>query len=471
MQSELSVPPQASFTSLVQSFVEDASWRANLSGKQRRALVRAAGLAFESIVRDAMADVSAPVRIVANCAPHVLRVSFFERGMPLDDTIARRNAEWGEVTADVDASHWQLHGKHGTELELEMTRPASANGIAEQLPSPHAEAPAAPAQNYMLRRFEPNDAAGVARLFYSVYGYDYTFPSVYVPERLTALNAANTYISIVAVAENGEIAGHYALHRDRGTPIAEGCGAVVAHAHRGRDLLKRMRQAAEGEAQRIDLAAYYSEPVTSHGMTQRESEEFGATATAVWLGMSPPAMLARDMAVSSGGQRQSFMLYFKALKPRDTRTIYAPPRHRAMIEKIYANLGLPVEIRDGKPAAEGRGEIQTSIQHADGYGMVVVKSVAAETDVVAAQAVADLRHLTHIGALYALLPLEQSGTPQLCESLERSGFFFCGVGPWMIDGNDALLLQMPLTPIDMSRLTIQGRFGRELADYIATLVA
>lgn len=469
--TEVSVPPQASFTSLVQSFVEDASWRAGLNGTQRRALARSTGLAFESIVRDAMAGATEPIRIVATCTPHQLRVALFERGMPLDETIARRNAEWGIVTADVDESHWQLHGKHGTELELAMTRPAMDREMPDIPLASHTEAVAAPPQNYTIRRFEPADSAGVARLFYGVYAYAYTFPAVYVPDRLIALNGANDYISMVAVAEDGEIAGHYALHRDPGTPIAEGCGAVVSPAHRGRDLLKRLRQAAETEAQRLDLAAYYSEPVTSHGRTQHESEEFGATASAIWLGMSPPAMLARDMHVSSAGQRQSFMLYFKALKPRETRTIYAPARHRAMIEKIYARLGLPVEILNGERAADGRGDVQTSIAHSDGCGTIVVRSVGSETDAVAMQAMSDLRNLTHLGALYALLPLEQSGTPELCEALEQCGFFFCGAGPWMIDGSDALILQMPLTPIDMSRLTIEGAFGRELGDYIKTFVA
>lgn len=38
--------------------------------------------------------------------------------------------------------------------------------------------------------------------------------------------------------------------------------------------------------------------------------------------------------------------------------------------------------------------------------------------------------------------------------LERGGYFFAGIGPWMLEGRDSLRLQMPLTPIDASALTI-----------------
>ena len=51
--------------------------------------------------------------------------------------------------------------------------------------------------------------------------------------------------------------------------------------------------------------------------------------------------------------------------------------------------------------------------------------------------------------------------------MESYGFFFSGVGPWMLGGRDALRLQMPLTPIDLSALTIVGEFGKELAEYVA----
>jgi hypothetical protein len=51
--------------------------------------------------------------------------------------------------------------------------------------------------------------------------------------------------------------------------------------------------------------------------------------------------------------------------------------------------------------------------------------------------------------------------------LESYGFFFAGVGPWMLGGKDCLRLQLPLMPIDLTALVVIGEFGKKLRDYIA----
>jgi hypothetical protein len=466
---EAKIPPQAAFASLVYDFVEDAAWRAELQSAQREAIARCSAAAFERIVCDCMTDAAEPIRIVAACTPEHLRISLFERGLPMDESLARRNGNWTRITAEVDEAHWHMHGKHGTEPQLASSRPVR---IAEDVHTASAAGhiAEAPAQSYEIRRFQPADAAGIARAFYLTYGYDYTLSAVYVPERLTALNASNEYISVVAVAEDEEIVGHYALHRDAGTPIAEGCGALIIPAHRGRDLLKRMRFAVEEEARKLGLAAYYTEPVTSHPRTQRESFEVGARACALTLGGDPPSFLARHMDVTTKGQRQSFMLYFKTLRPRTVRTIYPPPRHREAIEKIYANLALRVDARDGAAPPAGKGELRTRIEHGDGVATITIRSIGSETSDLAAQIVSDLRSLAHVGAIYALVPLEDAAAPHLASVFEDSGFIFSGIGPWMIDGTDALRLQMPLTPIDMSLLTIDES-GKDLFDYVRSFVS
>jgi hypothetical protein len=142
-----------------------------------------------------------------------------------------------------------------------------------------------------------------------------------------------------------------------------------------------------------------------------------------------------------------------------------------MIEKIYINLELAVDLRDAAAPPPGKGEIRTSIDHGDGVATLVIPSIGSETADLTAQTVNDLRSLTHLGAIYALVPLEDSAAPYLSEALEQTGFVFSGVGPWMIDGTDALRLQLLLTPIDMSLLTIDGEFGRELVDYVRTFVS
>jgi hypothetical protein len=465
--TELVVPPQMAFAALVETFVSDAARRNELTPEQQRGVVAAATRGFETIIEDSIVEARQPIRLVASSTPLHLTLSLFERGLPMDDALAQRNPKWNELANNVDAIHWRLHGTAGNELRLIVNR---THGILQDVPAPsiqEEDVPLAPEQEYTIRRFLPTDASGIARAFYLTYGYAYDMCAVYVPSRLIELNESGRYISIVAVAADGELVGHYALARNGDEPIAGGCGAIVLPAHRGRDLLNRLRQRAEREALAIGLAAYYSEPVTDHPRTQHASESFGAKACGITLGEIPRSFVARHMELSTTAQRQSCMLYVKPLRPRECRMIYAPAHHRSIIAKIYEQLDLPIAIGEGAESS-GCGIFHTEIDRGDRIGTVAVDTIGEETAQRVCQAIEDLRASHHLGAIYASLPLEDPGTPALCRAIERCGLFFCGVGPWMLSGKDALRLQMPLTTIDLSVLVVIGDFGKVLLDYIAS---
>lgn len=464
--TELRVPASADFETLVRHFVADAARRSELTEEQRRGIIAAAERGFSLIATVALAQEREPIRLVAACTAAKLVLSFFERGLPMDDLYARRDPQWNELAGEIDEAHWRLHGTAGSELRLVVNR---AHGVPEAVSAPDDDGEGvalAPEQEYAIRRFEPGDAPGIARAFYLTYGYAYDFCAVYVPERLVELNASGRYVSIVAIDTVGDVAGHYALVRDGDEPIADAASAIVLPAHRGRGLLNRLRDRAEREAIALGLAAYYSEPVTDHPRTQRASENFGAKACGITLGDAPRNFIARHMKLSTTTQRQSCMLYVKPLRPREPRTIYPPPRHHDIIASIYEQLGLPVTFAEGAMRS-GCGAVHTSIARGDGVATIAVEEIGAETPDLVRQAVEDLRATRRLGAIYAVLPLEDSGAPELSDAMESCGFYFSGVGPWMLGGKDSLRMQMPLTPIDLSELVVVGEFGRQLLEYVA----
>ncbi len=460
---ELVIPPDIAFASLVRTTIADACERAELDATRLENLTSAATDGFTAIVEQAMVESREPIRIVADSTPSEISVRIRERGLPLDSGNARRDPAWQLIAEKVDVMHWHAHGASGSELELIVNHGPKA--INEAAPPASEEVPLAPPQTYTVRRFEPADAAAVARAFYLTYGYHYDFPAVYEPRRLTALNADDRYISIVAVGEDGEIAGHYALSREADQPIGDGCGAIVLPAHRGRDLLNQLRKGMEAEALRLGLAAYFSEPVTDHGRTQHTSETFGAKATAITLGCAPRTFLAKHMELSTTSQRQSTMLYFKLLKPPEPRVLYAPSNHADMLKRIYETLDIPAQFREGKPA-RGNSIMRTSVNRADAVATIDVLGIGADSATALRQTIADLRALAHLGAIYLRLPLDDLATPDLAAVAEGCGLFFCGAGPWMLEGRDALILQLPLTKIDLAGLTVVSDFGKELLAYI-----
>ena len=78
-----------------------------------------------------------------------------------------------------------------------------------------------------------------------------------IPSRIAAQNLHEALLSIVAVGEDGRLAGHCALERNREGPVAEIGQAAVDPAHRGRGLLDRMKGALEREAQALGLVGWY----------------------------------------------------------------------------------------------------------------------------------------------------------------------------------------------------------------------
>jgi len=466
--TELKIPPAAAFTSLVEAFTRDAAQRSELTAEQERGLASAANRAFVATLERALGESREPLHLIASCTPLHLQLSLFERALPIDDTLACRDSTWPELTADVDEAHWHLHGTAGSELRLIVNRPHCLPQTGAAVPAAEEDVPLAPPQEYSIRRFEPKDAAGVARAFYLTYGYAYDLPAVYVPSRLIELNESGRYVSIVAIDADGDVAGHYALSRECDAPIADACGAIVLPAHRGRNLLNKLRDRAEDEAIALGLAAYYSEPVTDHPRTQAASESFGAKACGITLGEAPRNFIPRHMELSATTQRQSCMLYIKPLQRREPRTIYPPPRHRAIIVAIYDRLQLPVTVAEPRAPVAKRGAVHTAITRADGIATIDIATIGLETAELIGQTIEDLRATNRLGAIYVSLALEDPGTPALCEALEHSGFFFSGVGPWMLGGGDSLRLQMPLTTIDLTQLVVIGDFGRRLLDYIAS---
>jgi len=171
------------------------------------------------------------------------------------------------------------------------------------------------------------------------------------------------------------------------------------------------------------------------------------------------------MELSATSQRQSTMLYYKLLKTPSPRVLYAPKHHEQMLAKIYQNLSIPAEWAQGKPAS-GNGAMRTTVNRADAVATIDVIRIGADSAACLRQNIEDLRSLAQLGAIYVRLPLEDPATPDLTAIAESRGLFFSGAAPWALDGRDALVLQLPLTPIDFAALTVVGDFGKELLSYI-----
>jgi hypothetical protein len=63
------------------------------------------------------------------------------------------------------------------------------------------------------------------------------------------------------------------------------------------------------------------------------------------------------------------------------------------------------------------------------------------------------------------MPLAEPGTPNVCETAELEGFFFCGIAPYLLPEGDAVRMQWLGAELDLSILQIENLLARELLAY------
>jgi anti-sigma regulatory factor (Ser/Thr protein kinase) len=477
-RSELTITSSRASLRLVRVFVREVAQLAGLDGDARKGLVLAVEEACGNIIATAFdEDDPGEIRLTASLNPTSLTVSITEHGLPLDSSLAPADAGetkatipgWRSMRHSVDEAHWFNHGREGSELRLITYRPQTLvtdhlDG-ADLVPVQH-DVPRAPDQQYTIRRLRPEEAIQVAQCIYRAYGYSYPNDDLYYPDRIVHLNETGQLMSVVAVDESGNVVGHIALERPELEPVAESGQAVVMPAHRGRHLLERMRSSLEDEGRRIGLVHIFSEPVCSHVFSQRANEEMGSNVCGVRLGIIPQSVSFKKIKTEPLPQRESCMVYVKFLNPPSASVIYGPSQHRAMIERIYAHLGVPLEIREPERSA-GQSRLRVSFDREWSFGLIRVDGIGARTASEIEQARRDLTEASAADVVYLELPLSEPETPYVCSAAEDDGFFFSGVIPSMTRSGDVLRLQYLNVNLDTSLLQVASPFGKEVVEYAA----
>ena len=313
-------------------------------------------------------------------------------GKPFDPSVADATGtgspvkccDWESLRHAVDEANWSSRGSAGMELKLLKRCPQIH--IVEQVPGLKPltqDTPVAAEQAYVIRRFQPEDAVGIACCVYESYGYTYSYGDLYYPDRIVHLNGTGQLVSIVAIDQSGAVVGHLALERSEPGRIAESSEAVVSPAHRGRHLLERLRTALEEEARRMALDGVIGYPVTTHVFSQRMEEKFGAVLCGVALGQMPETTVFKNIAGDPTPQRISTMFYFDTSASPPPTTVYAPERHRALMDRLYAAFGLAAEFRASSEAeaaaVSARGHVTVKLDRAWGFGEIHVEIAGEDT--------------------------------------------------------------------------------------------
>jgi len=290
---------------------------------------------------------------------------------------------------------------------------------------------------------------------------------------LSEMNRTGEQVSIVAVSDQGEVAGYCAIFGGQpDDPIRELGQAAVDPAHRGRQIISQLVQRAVDEARARGMAGLFGEPVTNHPFSQQVGLKFGFRDTAISLGYIPQSVYFKKIGAEALPQRETLLYCLLPLRPWPAATVYAPPQHRPLLERIYANLGIArhtVEVGESSTVSpQPRPEqsvLSTRVLSAIDVARLEITTYG---QYVTTEVEIKLRELCRkgIACVHLELPLSDPWTALLGADFAAQGFLLAGVLP-KADGQDILRLQyLNAVPIDLDKIHVVSEMGQELLAYV-----
>jgi GNAT superfamily N-acetyltransferase len=319
-----------------------------------------------------------------------------------------------------------------------------------------------------FRLLEPDEGAVISEAIRAAYGDSYDVRWVYDAEEVSARLAAGTYVSCVAETPDGELLCHEGMSlAAAGDAVGHSGQAATMPAARGQHLFTRTKRFLMDWATERGMAGMYSEATAVHPYSQRANVELGAHETGFLLGWIP-ASVSNDAAGGRRG-RQSAALFYTKLNDGHERAVYAPERHRRIVNQTLELCELRGTLAEppADAALADRTELHVAVDADHNLALITVHVPG--TDLEAAVA-AERHHLFHragLDAVYLDLPLDAPATALVADHLERLGVSYSGVFPNSRCDGDVLRMQsLHRARIKADDVSVASDHGRELLEYV-----
>ncbi len=410
--------------------------------------------------------------------PGVFIIAFEDKGIPADVALLEKKerSALGMLLLRHLVDEFKLInlGKEGKRTELIKYLPEKSiieciGQEATNIPSSPAEA--IPLQAPSIRMINPDDAAGLSRLAYRVYGF--TYSSVfYYPEKIRELIENGLLNSAVAVNETGEIVGNLSLfYEHKGARVADSGAAMVDPRYRGLSLFKMMKKFLRDFAVETGMYGIYSEAVTIHPYTQMGNITLGAKETGIMLAYASENITFKKINNDKlSEQRQAVVLFYLKTNQEPRRRICLCERFNPIFRKVYDHLGLDrewVEVPAGIPFifTLGMTEMNTTIK--PDLNIAVISVFRAGNDALGL-ITRQLRELClkKVETIYIELPMDEPGAAILAEELNKAGFMLSGIIPELRNGDVLRMQYLNNVYVDSEKIVTVSELTRELLDII-----
>ncbi|MBI5593087.1 MAG: hypothetical protein HY881_21685 [Deltaproteobacteria bacterium] len=322
-----------------------------------------------------------------------------------------------------------------------------------------------PGQDFQIDRMEPEDAWGVARCFYEVYGEHYPFDHYYVPEKLVAADRSGDMIGIVARTTKRDIIGFGSLFRNfaHNPRIYENGQATVIPDYRSTLAIICIQDYIfDTITDTVGIDIMFGEPVCNHLIMQKIASLNGFYDTGIELGVMPGETYHKG---SPFVNRVSTVMSFKVIHDRP-HGIYLPVEYEALLRSMISKMPL------SRNAAVSSDPVpQGSVSSMDARyfeaSQVLRLSICAtgrdfESRLADEEAQAKSKGVV---VFQVFVNLDEPWCGKAVTILRKRGFFFGGFLPqWF--GSDGLLMQKLAALPDFNSVLLLTEDNRKLLDDI-----
>jgi N-acetylglutamate synthase-like GNAT family acetyltransferase len=407
------------------------------------------------------------IEITLEADTDLVRVTVHDWGLPLTSA----GGDFGPLPEPLaalvpDAQNLQLLnlGSDGKRLTADVSARTSGVGGARRH---HIEAAPRRARSgeqmtgsIEVRAATPQDAEAIAQLLYENYHLSYVHADFYRPRYLmTALTSAEL-LSAIAV-HDGRVIGHHALMPVPEVTSAETGAAVVHSAYRGLGIFGRLFEHTLDAARERGLASVFGDAVTIHPYSQRAERSHGYRETALQLGMVPAQTTMRGFGTQGPRRRTATLRSYRPFDVRP-REVALPTAYGELLESVYGNVGLSIEVR-AEPAPLEGDPVTAELDEPRSLGFLRLRRWDEKTT---RDLTPTVRHLLsrHVDVVYADVDLVAvSDVNEATARLNELGFFVAGLALHGPNGHDHLRLQLlDSEAIELDEIVCDSPFAEAL---------
>ena len=316
-------------------------------------------------------------------------------------------------------------------------------------------------------RFRParaEDAPAIVGCIRDEYGEKYHKRKMYDTEYLIRQGEAGRLNFYVVELPEGNIIGILGIQRD--LPEDASCSittGIVLKPYRGYHIFFPLAKYIAREILAMEsVSAIYCRMILYHDITQKRMQRLGL----VPCGLVPGLIAARNFQHSyerDGNEKLTLGMMIRKREKRDAGTLYLPPEHREIAERIYGALRVKYEISAEIRPLEGASDISFSNDALQRTGTIEIHAPGADL-------VDKIReiHREQDGegqTFNAFLNISHPGSIAAYHELAKLGYFFAGFRP-ICCRHELMVLHHPgRVRIDFDALRLIPSFA-DLRDYV-----